>query len=320
MAKERRASVKPSEAEAGGSLGFPVGSTVTITEAEWSTWGEAGEKALKRDRKADDPALKLVGDVEGKEDPVTVFLGAGKSERLQPSKDGQYLVIPDDSTASALSDQCNAKVFLDSVFYKDKKSEAYKRHGKMAIHEDKLDDGMTEALVDLKFVAGSIIVKREFNEAEGAEKRRGGPPPSLVADEILEIPGGGKASSRSKKKDEDEDEDEKPTRRSSKKGDDEDEDEDKGKGSSRSRGKGKDDDADDDEEDNDAAEKAVIEALEQPKYRKGLPKGKAFEAVFNLTKGEKNQKAITELVESENWITSKKRPWTIDEDDNIQAE
>lgn len=295
-AKAKHASVKPSEAEGGGGIGFPTGAIVTITDAAWTTWEEAGEKALKGGREADDPALMLVGDVEGADEPKTEFLGAGKANRLTPSKDGEYLDVAEGSTAAALSDSCNAKVFLDSVFMKDKNSEAYKLHKKMAVSEDALDDGIRAAVIGLKFKVGRKVIERDFQE-EG----RGKPRPTLFAEEILEQPSGdgkpAKASSKtsSKRRDEDE-EDEKPARGRSSKAEPE---------------------ADEGDDDT-AAEKAVLEVLELPKNRKGIAVDKLWSAVYNVVKGEDNEKAVTDLVEDEKWVRHKKRPWTVD-DDMVQA-
>src|SRR5207247_2346553 len=81
------ASSNPDKAEVGGTLGFPAGSVVTITAAQYTTWEDAGESALKSGREAADPALKLVGDIEGGEDDVDEFLGARRAERPKARQD-----------------------------------------------------------------------------------------------------------------------------------------------------------------------------------------------------------------------------------------
>jgi len=335
MAKEpRRVSGKPSEAERGGGFSFPVGSTVEVTEAEYTTWGEFGEKAVTRGRKADDPVLRIVGEVEGKDDPMTVGLGCGKSERLEPSRDGEYLVIAEGSSATGMSDSSNAQIFLNSLIGQkgDTKSEAFKRHGKTMLDEDLLDNGISKALVGLKFVAGSVVVERDFRgDDEEQEKRRGGgKQTALVADEIVEEPSGegsskkDKTSKTSKRdRDDDDDEDEADDKKKRSKKDEEDEDEDdkpKSKRSKKDKDEEEDEDKDEGGDDEEAAEKAVLEVLEQPKYRKGLPFDKAMAAVYNVVKGQKNAKAISELAEDRNWMTKKARPWTMDDEDVIKAD
>jgi hypothetical protein len=281
MAKTKHISIRPSEAEEGGTLGFPVGATVEITEAAWSKWEEAGESALKGGRNADDPVLKLVGEVQGSDvDPITVFLGAGKSTRMQPSDDGEFLEPADESTATALHASCNANIFLESLTDK-------KKQGKMALPEGNLDDGVSKALVGLKFVVGSKVIERDFQDDEKRAKRG-----SLVAEEIVALPkGGGKSASKSKTK-----------TTSKKKDEDEDEDEDEGGDVT------------------EAAEKAVLEALGNPKYRKGLPAGKVFNAVFTLVKESDDSDEITKQVEDEEWMQDDARPWVYDSDDEVYKE
>lgn len=277
--KSKHISIRPSEAEE-GTLGFPVGSTVEIVGAAWDRWESAGENALKGGRSGDDPALKLIGEVQDSDvEPITVFLGAGKGSRMQPSDDGEFLEPADESEASALNASCNAHIFLESLTDK-------KKQGKMALPEDKLDDGIGKALTGLKFVVGSKIVDRDFQDAQPGEtprKKRG----SLVAEEILALPKGGSkvkadaAPSKKKKKDED------------------------------------------DEEGGDvaaAAEKAVLEALASPKYRKGMPLAKVFTAVFNVVKEQDDSDDITKQVEDEDWLKAEDRPWVYDEDDDVLQE
>lgn len=283
MAKERRASSNPDKAESGGNLGFPAGAVVTLTAASYTTWEEAGESALKGGREADDPALKLVGDIEGGEDDVEHFLGAGKAERLQPSKDGEYLIIPEGSNATGLSNSCNTFHFLESAC--DSKA-----HGKLAVDKDAIDERIS-TLVGLKFVAGKKVIEREFDNDGG---NRGKPRPTLVVEEIVAK---GKGSTKSKKKDEDEDEEEEAPARGKK-------------------GKGKSDDDDAEKQ----AEKAVLDVLALPKYRKGLPRDRAFNAVYNLVKGEDNHKEITEFVNDDDWISDSDRPWNFDSDEQLITE
>lgn len=298
MAKTRHANMRPSQAEGGGNIGFPVGAKVKIIEAQATTWEEAGEGALKGGRKAEDPALKLVGESDGWEEPKTEFLGAGKANRLVPSKDGEFFDIAEESTATALSDSSNTRVFLDSIFYdpaNKKKSAAFKQHGDQAINEEVLDEGFTAALVGLEFVVGRKAMDRDFgDQGEG----RGKPRPTLVAEEIISGPGGKKSGSKKKGKDED---------------DDADEDEKPAKTSGKSK-KPADDDDDTDVET--AAEKAVVEALDLPKYRKGLPTDRAFNAVFTLVKAEENAQEIMKLIEDEKWLKAKARPWAYDKEED----
>ena len=319
MAKKQSAhvSIKPSEAEAGGNLGFPVGARVTFLEGScWATWGEAGESALKYGREADDPALKLIGEVEGQDEPKTVFLGAGKAARLTPSEDGEYLDKTEGSTATGVHQSTNSFVFLNSLV--DKKT-----HGKKALPEELFDGPVSKLLVGLVITAGAITVKRDGLVLEEGRKA---PPPTLVADEIVEWPKAGKKlkAGKTTTKDEDEDEaededeeEEKPKGKKKKPAADEDEDEDKDEA--------EDDDAeaaDDDTDIPEAVEQAIIEALGSPKYRKGIELSKAFTAAFNLVKTHPNKKEIVgfmKLTDFEKWLKSSKRPFTVDDDDMIQS-
>lgn len=314
MAKpsRKRLSLKPSEAEKGGNFGFPVGSTVTITEAKFGTWEEAGEKALKGGRKADDPALIITADVDGVDDPMTEFLGAGKANRSQPSDDGEYLEAAEGSSATAVSDSSNTNTFLTSLCDK-------KKQGKMALDEDDLDNGISKFLVGLKFVVGRIIVKRDDMPAAEGEEKRGNPKPTLVAEEIIKKPSGKGGSAKSSKAgDDDDEEDAKPKRRKPAADDDDEEAETPSKTKKKPA-------ADDEEEGGDAdaeekAEELVKEVLDLPKYRKGLNVADdAFAAVYAVAKKsdlpKPLQKEIMALVEDEKWITSKKRPW--DHEDGV---
>jgi hypothetical protein len=302
MAKEtsRRASLKPSEAEKGAG-GLPAGATATITEAKFGTWEEAGEKALKFGRKADDPALIITCDVENVDEPMIEFLSAGKGSRLTPSDDGEYLDIAQGSSASAISDSSNTNVFITSLCDK-------KKQGKMALDEDDLDNGISKFLVGLEFVVGRKVVERNIDPDEGGDK--GKSKPSLVAEEITKKPSGkgGSAGGGKKKPAEDDAEEEaKPKRRKPVEDDAEEE----------AAPKKKKPAADDDTEGFDAeakAEELVVEALGLPKHRKGLSVDDAFGAVYALAKADDSitkpqQKQIMELMEDPKWLTSKKRDW-----------
>jgi hypothetical protein len=200
---------------------------------------------------------------------------------MQPSDDGEFLEPADESTATSLHSSCNANIFLESLTDK-------KKQGKMALPEDKLDDGVSKALVGLKFVVGSKVVERDFDDNnQGGEKRkkRG----SLVAEEIVALPKGGKSVSKEKSK---------TTKR--------DKEEDKDEGG--------------DGDVAEATEKAVLEALGNPKYRKGLPTAKVFNAVFTLVKESDDSDAITKQVEDEEWMQDDARPWVYDSDDEVYKE
>lgn len=321
----KRISARPDAFEqGGGNFGFPPGSTVTIVDARADTWANAGENALKGGRQADDPALVLVGAIDGVDEEREVYLGAGKANRLQPSSDGEFFEPADGSSASGLNDGCNTAVFINSVFYTDKKSEAYKKHGKMAVSADLLDDGFSKALVGLKFVAGTKVVERTGLDNEDGRKPR----PSLVADEILEQPSGeGKKKSgggrSSRKRDEEEEEaDERPTRRSRGRDKDEEEEEEKDDRGVRRTGarrstKDEDEAEASDSDVEEACEKAVAEALDLPKFRKGLPIDAAFSAVFPLVRDEKNAQEIAAKAEDEAWLKHKARPWKYDKADDV---
>lgn len=294
MAREkqaaRHASTKPSEAQRGGTIGIPSGAVATITEAQWVRWEEAGESAIKGGRSADDPALKIVADVEGAEEPIVEFLGAGK--QLVPGDDGEFLDIPAGSSAVAISDSCNANIFLKSVSDE-------KRHKKNAVDEDLMDGGISAFLQGLKFVAGREVIKREGLEDSGGRTPR----PTLVCDEIIEGPGSGKKGGSSKS--------------SPKAGGG------KAKVQTRSEVEPPPDEDEDEPEDadllaasdNETAEGYVLQALELPKWKKGIPVKNAFVAVFNLVRGEDagTRETVTEKVRDKDWLEDEGRPWAVED-------
>jgi hypothetical protein len=296
----KRASIKPSEAEQGGDFGFPAGAIVTITEAKWGTWEEAGEKAITKNRRAEDPALILSGEIEGDEsdkERKPVFLGAGKYERLVPSDDGEFLEIAEGSSAKANSAQSNSNVFIDSLC--DKKT-----HGKSAADEDYVNDNpISEVLVGLKFVAGGKIVKRDFSNDNEGREQKGGQRPTLVVDEILEASwlkgktakksGGTVAPKKAAKpapvEEEEGEEEETPAPKKGK----------VGKGAPDSGAEK-------------AAMAAVITAFENPKYRNGIPSNRLYAATYAIVKNEDNADAIMKFVSDEAWAQDEARPWVYD--------
>lgn len=293
VARERAkyASVRPSQAEeGGGKFTIPAGSVATIREAMWTEWREAGESALKKGREAADPALKLVCDVDGMDDPLTEFLGAGKATRLIPSRDGEHLEPADSSTAGAITKDCNADVFLASVC--DTKTQK-----SMAFDERLLDDGIS-SLVGLKFVAGRRIVEREMNDSTGTGKDSNKGRPTLYSQENLKLPKSGSASGKEREvpaPSKGRDAEPEPTRAAR-------------------GGNGADDGAIEE-----AAEKAVLAALALPKYARGLDKDKAFAAVYNIVRDDPNAKVIAAKCEDVEWITGKRRPWTVDKEGMLES-
>lgn len=324
---QKFASARPSQADqGGGKFIVPAGAECEIVEAAWTEWQEAGEKALTRNRRAEDPALKLVVQVKGQDDTITEFLGAGKAARLSPSKDGEHL-IPEQEGAN-ISAQCNAYYFLDSI--------SNKKQGKKAFDEELIDEPGISSIVGLRFIAGRLLVDRSDMQDDGEEggKGRGKARPTLVSQENLELPdgkggskGGRSAGSRRDKDNdekeergsrrsrrdepEEEDRDDRGTRRTGARRDKDDEDEDRGSRGRSSRGKDK--DADPEEE----AEAAVVKVLDAPKNRKGIAVSKAYKEVYNVVKESDNEKEIMVFLEDTDWLTSKKRPWDYDKDDDI---
>lgn len=300
-----RVSLKPSEAEAGGQFGFPVGSTVVIDEAQFTTWAEAGESALKGGREADDPALKIVGTVDGEDDArPPVFLGAGKAARTVPSDDGEFLEKAEGASTQAISESTNIKIFFDSIFYKDKTSPAFKKHGKMAVQEDVLEDGITAALVGLKFVVGSFTPEGTFGD--GAKRK-----PVPIAEEIIEKPTGKPAKAAGKKA--------KAKAKPAADDDDDDDDADDEPVAKKKAGAGKKKASDEpSDEVVAAAEKGMIKALKDPKNRKGILATKAYTAVFAKVKEEDEADAIMELIQDDDWMSDDDRPWSKDDDDMYQ--
>jgi hypothetical protein len=286
VAKSKHASTRPSDAEkGGGAFGFPPGSVVTITEAAWAEAQEAGEKFVSQGD-PEDPVLKLVGEIEGvEEDRPPVYLRAGKAKRgLSPSKDGEFLDIAEGSTATAISEGCNADVFLKSISDKSV-------HKSKAVPEELHDDGISAVLVGLKFVAGAIVVKRE-----GLTNVR----PTLIAEEIVELP---KAARKGKAKDEDEDE--RPAKRSRSAASDKDKDEEEEEPKPKARGKKSSGD-----ESEKKVEQVVVDALEGGKYKKGLPLEKLWTIVYNAVRSDDDKKDCMALVEDEDWVSGD-RPWKV---------
>lgn len=295
VAKTRRASTKPSEMFEGGKFGFPPQSVVTIVGAKYVTFEDAGEKAAEAYGE-NTPCLRLEGEIEGSDadEPTVVHLSAGSADRLVPSEDGQYVEIAEEAPdTTTMSKSCAAGVFIVSLCDK-------KRQGKMALNEDDQDSGVEAFLVGMKFVAGQQAQKDEGGtDKDGREfKRR----PQLIAEEIKVKPTG-KKGKKGKAKDEDE-EDAKPKGKKDKKpakaDDDDDADEDAGS-----------DDA------SEAAEKAILKALENPKYRKGLPKNRLVVAVNALVKDDDNAEAIVEQVQDDEWIADDERPWSYDSEEEL---
>lgn len=292
MAKERYASARPSKAEAGGDFGFPSGAVVEITEAAWKNAEEAGEKFVGTGD-GEDPVLHLIGDVEGMDEPKDVFLRAGKGTRLRASDDGEHLVIPEGSSASAISSSSNANIFLESITSK-------KLHGKMAFPEEAIDDGIS-CLVGLKFVAGRKVVEREgLDDGDGKKKPR----PTLIAEDIVKLPkglGSGGGSGKAK----DADEEDRPKKKT-------------GKGKvAKKEPEEEDDDEDDDSSDKDElvaqTETTVLAVLGSSKWKKtGLPEDKVFSEVFNKVRGEDNRNDIVDLVKDDDWMQHADRPWAYD--------
>ncbi len=280
MAKPKFVSIRPSRmSKGGGKFNIPPGLECTISdETTWTTWEEAGETALKGNREADDPALKLVVEIDGRDD-MTEFLSAGKADKFRPTKDGNNLELVDDT--AEFNDGSNAGFFITSLCDK-------KLHGKLTLDEEALDEGIS-AIHGLVFISGRKILERDFQD--GAQ--RGKPRPNLFAEQIVKLPGGGKTSSSKTKpaKDEDdENKDEKSAKATKEKGGDDVESK---------------------------AEKALVEVLDNPKYRKGIARGRAYTQVFNLVKDEEDHREIVALIEDEDWVTSADRPWEYDEKEGL---
>lgn len=298
MAKNRHVSNRPSEQESGGKFTFPAGSIVTINAALYKRWEEAGENAIKGDRRPEDPALALTGEIEGSdEEPREIFLSAGKADRLEVSDDGEFLdKVEGNEDGRGLSDQCNAGIFLRNICSK-------KDHRKMAVPEELLDLGISK-LAGLKFVAGATVTKREF---DGEVKNT----PSLIAQEILVLPKGGKR----KAKDEDEAEEKAPKKKAAAEDEDEDKDEPE-EAPARSKKAAKGDDAAAAATNGKltkAAEKALKAALDQPKYRKGIEIDKIYIAAHAQVEDEDNADEICELANDPKFYEHEDRPWEYDE-------
>lgn len=341
-----RLSNKPSEAQqGGGNFGWPVGSIVTVTEFCATTWDDAGESALKGGRNADDPCIKVVGEIEGQDAPATEYFGNGKGRGengRQPTSDGEFFEpTSDDSTVEAgISGGSNTDHFLKSIFGDPagKTELDRKPHGKHTPDEEMLNDGFS-ALVGLVFRVGKKVVDRPGLTGKSR--------PISIVEEIIELPG--KGSKKAKKAAEDEDE---PRGRGRGRGRgrdsnddedepdagqdrgrqgreaDEDEDEDEDTSSSRARrpkaagGRQREDGAQSDDSDagaessaDAAAEKAILDALTLPKYREGIPVDAAFVAVHRQIKSQpgKVREKIQDLAQDLNWLMSNKRPWKVEE-------
>lgn len=146
MAKPK-VSLRPSDAE----TGLLSDEDVTIVDALFTTWQDAGENALVGGREGDDPCLKLVLEREDSEDeePYVQYLSAGKANRLVPSEDGEeeadegpFVAPAEGSNAKGLGDSCNANIFL--------KSAVKPANGKLKLSEAALDNGVRDALSGMR--------------------------------------------------------------------------------------------------------------------------------------------------------------------------
>lgn len=311
----RRLSNRPSQADkGGGKFQVPPDVEVVISDIAWDVWGSAGEGALKGGkRKANDPALRVTVDSDDFPDgSMTEFLGCGKGAAREPSEDGEFLLAAEGSSATATAEGSNAHVFIDSACDK-------KVHKKNAVNEDILDDGISQ-LLGLRFITGRKIVEGRSIQEEGTDKTQANRP-TLYVKQIVEGPTGKapKGKSSASKRDRDKDEDDRPARSSSRDRDrDEDDDRKKDRDRDDDRPARRSSSKDDDEPDVvKIAEDALIDALDTPKYRKGIPIDKAFSVGFNMIRekdlAKKVIEAVGELHEDEKWVGSTKRPWKIDD-------
>lgn len=274
-AQPKRISNRPSQAEEGG--GLPSDFDAVIKEARYTTWEEAGPKALVGGRDADDPALMLVLEMED-ETERNEFLSAGKANRVQPGEDGEFLVpaegLDDDKAPSGLSASSNANIFLTSVVKAD-------------FDEDKLDEGISSlAGIKAHFVRVPQPKREGVARAEGDAPKR--PPTVLTISEIYPDKKAGKKAGAGAK----------PAAKAT--------------GKKAVEPEADDEDAAEGDEVTEAAQAVVAELLEDPKFKKGIPKAKLFTAVFNKLSKDKapNKKEIVALVQDEDFLGD--GPWTYD--------
>lgn len=294
--KKRKFSMRLADAEDG----FLSNADVTIKEAHFGTWQEAGEKALVNGREADDPQLTIVFEGEDGQEFRPERFGAGKAARLVPSEDGEepaeegqgpFLIPAEDSKAAGLHKQSTAYQFLASLVKPAK--------GKLKLSDDAWGDKGTEALVGMRIHVVRVPDPRQARGtalAEGEKERT-----ILVCDEIYELGGSGKAGKSAKPKKaraDDDDEDENPKRKKKPAEDDDDDD------------AGDEDEAEGGDEDaSTEAEKVVVKMLE--KAGGSLAISALAKKSFSLIAKSANKGEILELFQDEDWIGDDDRPWNV---------
>jgi hypothetical protein len=266
--KSRAISLRAKDAEEG----LLSDADITITEAIWTTWAQADERALVGGREAEDPALKLTLEPD-EGDTLEQFLSAGKANRVVPSDDGEdeadegeFLIPAEGSSARGMSKSCNAFIFLQSA--------AKPAEGKLKFPEEKYDDGIS-CLEGLRcHVLRVPQPKRSGLPTEEGERER----TVLTVREIYELPGGKKAGRKT-------------SRRKTEEPDDDDTGEDEGG-----------------DEVTEKAQGIVVKVLD--KHPKGLSTDALVKAAFPFaSKAGKDRKDILELIQDEDFLGDDDAPW-----------
>lgn len=274
--KQAKFSMRPEMAEE-GIFGNNV--DVTIAEALYCTWDDAGEDALKGGREANDPCAKISFETEDGSSHVQYF-SAGKGTRLCPSEDGEepaesgpFIMPTEDSPAKGLNKQSNAYHLLNSL--------CKPASGKLKLDSHKLDEVGLKALEGIRchLVRVPSPNQGSFVQEEGAQPRT-----IIVVNEIYELgKGGGKGTAA------------------------------KGKPGPKAVKAAKEEEEGDSDSDDmtTEAQTMVVKALAKA-GDDGIVKDKLVKAIFAAAAKSANRKEILAMVQEEDFITE--GPWLYDEE------
>lgn len=283
----KTASADPGDAVQGGFLDDVDG---TIVKARTVMFDYAG----KRDAS---PALQLTIAVEGADKLRVEHLTAGRADKVRASKDGKTFLT---QGGRGLSASCKAMLFLASL--------------STAGFPKKLWSDVSSDFSGLEglYCHFGMVTMQRIRDDSGEEKKA---PQALTVTEIHKLPSENKGWRKAveemlaKAEEDDADEDEeKPAKKSkSKPVEDEDEDEPASDTSD-------DDDADEDKGDSEAeevAEEAVVTLLKDKKNAKGVSLDDVVTLAFPLFKQHAKKRAITELLQDEDWLKDKARAFRV---------
>lgn len=284
----KTASADPGDAVQGGFLDDVDG---TIVKARTVSFDYNGKRAAS-------PALQLTIAVEGAEKLRVEHLTAGDAAKVRASKDGKTFLT---QTGRGLSASCKAMLFLASL-----STAGFPKKLWAEVSED------FSGLEGLYCHFGMVTMQR-IRDDSGEEKRA---PQALTVTEIHKLPNENKGWRKAvedmlaaaEEADADEDEEKPAKKAKAKKVEDEEEAEEEAA----------DEDTDDEDEDEptnsdaeEAAEEAVVALLKDKKHAKGISIDELVTTAFPLVKAHKEKRAITELLQDEDWLKDKARAFRV---------